>query len=74
MWKLPSLYLYTKNHGQKRHYKLQYSTTAGVVYVMKCVCGKTYVGKTQREFRRRILERVEDVKNKRNTTVAIHIN
>ncbi|OCT64993.1 hypothetical protein XELAEV_18041234mg [Xenopus laevis] len=48
--------------------------TVGVVYIMKCACGKTYVGKTKREFRRRILEHVGDVKNNRNTTVATHIN
>ncbi|OCT93721.1 hypothetical protein XELAEV_18011398mg [Xenopus laevis] len=48
--------------------------TVGVIYVTKCVCGKTYVGKTKREFRRRILEHVGDVKNSRNTTVATHVN
>ncbi|OCT82242.1 hypothetical protein XELAEV_18024758mg [Xenopus laevis] len=48
--------------------------TAGVIYVMKCKCDQTYVGKTRREFRRRILEHVGDVRNKSNTTVANHIN
>ncbi|OCT97277.1 hypothetical protein XELAEV_18009502mg [Xenopus laevis] len=48
--------------------------TAGVVYIMKCACGKNYVGKTRRELKRRILEHVGDVKNKRNTSVATHIN
>ncbi|OCT65353.1 hypothetical protein XELAEV_18041592mg [Xenopus laevis] len=27
-------------------------TTTGVIYVMECACGKRYVGKTKREFRR----------------------
>ncbi|OCT94582.1 hypothetical protein XELAEV_18012259mg [Xenopus laevis] len=45
-----------------------------VVYLMQCACGKVYVGKTLREFRRRILEHVGDVKHKRNTSVAVHIN
>ncbi|OCT67308.1 hypothetical protein XELAEV_18038598mg [Xenopus laevis] len=47
--------------------------TVGVIYVMKCECGKNYVGKTKREFRRRILEHVGDVLHKRNTSVANHI-
>ncbi|OCT88234.1 hypothetical protein XELAEV_18016860mg [Xenopus laevis] len=38
------------------------------------LCGKKYVGKTKREFRRRILEHVGDVRNKRNTSVANHVN
>ncbi|OCT61211.1 hypothetical protein XELAEV_18047235mg [Xenopus laevis] len=45
-----------------------------VVYLMQCACGKVYVGKTLREFRRRILEHVGDVKHKRNTSIAVHIN
>ncbi|OCT99589.1 hypothetical protein XELAEV_18005372mg [Xenopus laevis] len=48
--------------------------TSGVIYVMTCKCGKRYVGKTKREFRRRILEHVGDVKHRRNTSVARHIN
>ncbi|OCT94811.1 hypothetical protein XELAEV_18012501mg [Xenopus laevis] len=48
--------------------------TTGVVYIMKRVCNKLYVGKTRREFRRRILEHVGDVRNKHNTSVADHIN
>ncbi|OCT63445.1 hypothetical protein XELAEV_18044541mg [Xenopus laevis] len=48
--------------------------TSGVIYVMTCQCGKRYVGKTKREFRRRILEHVGDVKHKRNTSLARHIN
>ncbi|OCT98775.1 hypothetical protein XELAEV_18011009mg [Xenopus laevis] len=48
--------------------------TTGVIYVMECVCGKRYVGKTKREFRRHILEHVGDVRNKRNTSVANHVN
>ncbi|OCT91964.1 hypothetical protein XELAEV_18015021mg, partial [Xenopus laevis] len=48
--------------------------TTGVIYVMKCKCDLLYVGKTRREFRRRILEHVGYVRNKRNTTVANHIN
>ncbi|OCT55633.1 hypothetical protein XELAEV_18000345mg [Xenopus laevis] len=43
-----------------------------VVYLMQC--GIVYVGKTLREFRRRILEHVGDVKHKRNTSIAVHIN
>ncbi|OCT56601.1 hypothetical protein XELAEV_18004634mg [Xenopus laevis] len=45
-----------------------------IVYIMQCICGKHYVGKTLREFRRRIQEHVGDVKHKRNTSVAVHIN
>ncbi|OCT67299.1 hypothetical protein XELAEV_18038584mg, partial [Xenopus laevis] len=48
--------------------------TSGIIYVMTCECGKRYVGKTKREFRRRILEHVGDVKHRRNTSVARHIN
>ncbi|OCT89092.1 hypothetical protein XELAEV_18017710mg [Xenopus laevis] len=48
--------------------------TSGVIYLMNCGCGKRYVGKTKREFRRRILEHVGDVKHRRNTSVARHIN
>ncbi|OCT70398.1 hypothetical protein XELAEV_18037316mg [Xenopus laevis] len=48
--------------------------TTGVIYLMNCKCGKRYVGKTKREFRRRILEHVGDVKYRRNTSVARHIN
>ncbi|OCT95583.1 hypothetical protein XELAEV_18013271mg [Xenopus laevis] len=58
-------------------YTLEHSMnckTSGVIYVMTCQCGKCYVGKTKREFRRRILEHVGDVKHKRNTSVARHIN
>ncbi|OCT80880.1 hypothetical protein XELAEV_18027692mg [Xenopus laevis] len=42
--------------------------------IMRCICNKLYVGKTQRQFRRRILQHVGDVRNKRNTSVAIHVN
>ncbi|OCU01874.1 hypothetical protein XELAEV_18007653mg [Xenopus laevis] len=48
--------------------------TTGVIYVMNCICGMRYVGKTKREWRRRILEHVGDVVLKRNTSVANHIN
>ncbi|OCT92081.1 hypothetical protein XELAEV_18015138mg [Xenopus laevis] len=45
-----------------------------IVYIMQCICGKHYVGKTLREFRRRIQEHVGDIKHKRNASVAVHIN
>ncbi|OCT59690.1 hypothetical protein XELAEV_18000551mg [Xenopus laevis] len=45
-----------------------------VVYVMHCICGKQYVGKTLREFRRRFIEHVGDVKHKHNTSISVHIN
>ncbi|OCT96309.1 hypothetical protein XELAEV_18013984mg [Xenopus laevis] len=53
--------------------------TSGVIYLMNCECGKRYVGKTKREFRRRILEHVGDVKHRTNTsmlkfTAVDHIN
>ncbi|OCT76067.1 hypothetical protein XELAEV_18031256mg [Xenopus laevis] len=48
--------------------------TQGVIYVMQCACGIEYVGKTIREFRRRIMEHVGDVRHKRNTSIANHIN
>ncbi|OCT82417.1 hypothetical protein XELAEV_18024947mg, partial [Xenopus laevis] len=32
--------------------------TQGVIYIMQCGCGLEYVGKTIREFRRRIMEHV----------------
>ncbi|OCT87801.1 hypothetical protein XELAEV_18021500mg [Xenopus laevis] len=44
--------------------------TPGIVYIMRCICNKLYVGKT----RQRILEHVGDIRNKRNTSVAIHVN
>ncbi|OCT81324.1 hypothetical protein XELAEV_18028142mg [Xenopus laevis] len=47
--------------------------TTGSEYIMRCGCDKVYVGKTRREFRR-ILEHEGDVRNKRNTSVANHIN
>ncbi|OCU00126.1 hypothetical protein XELAEV_18005911mg, partial [Xenopus laevis] len=46
----------------------------GVIYVMECKCGKRYVGKSKREFRRRILEHGGDVRHKRNTSIANHNN
>ncbi|OCT70307.1 hypothetical protein XELAEV_18037231mg [Xenopus laevis] len=48
--------------------------TQSVIYVMKCACGIEYVGKTIREFRQRIMEHVGDVRHKRNTSIANHIN
>ncbi|OCT73790.1 hypothetical protein XELAEV_18032754mg [Xenopus laevis] len=48
--------------------------TSGIVYFMQCNCSKKYVGKTIREFRRRIMEHVGDVKHKRNTSIANHVN
>ncbi|OCT88162.1 hypothetical protein XELAEV_18016787mg, partial [Xenopus laevis] len=44
--------------------------TTGIIYVMECICGKRYVGKTKRQ----IMEHVGDVRNKRNTSIANHIN
>ncbi|OCT59808.1 hypothetical protein XELAEV_18000681mg [Xenopus laevis] len=41
---------------------------------MKCKCSIEYVGKTIREFRRRIMEHIGDGRHKRNTSVANHIN
>ncbi|OCT63367.1 hypothetical protein XELAEV_18044463mg [Xenopus laevis] len=48
--------------------------TRGVIYIMSCERGKNYIGKTKREFRRRVLEHLGDVLHKRNTSVANHIN
>ncbi|OCT56751.1 hypothetical protein XELAEV_18004437mg [Xenopus laevis] len=48
--------------------------TTGLVYSVRCGCDKVFVGKTRREFRRRILEHVGDVRNKHNTSVANHAN
>ncbi|OCT87222.1 hypothetical protein XELAEV_18020920mg [Xenopus laevis] len=48
--------------------------TQGVVNMMKCKCGIEYVGNTIREFQRRVMELVGDVRHKRNTSVANHIN
>ncbi|OCT65911.1 hypothetical protein XELAEV_18042164mg [Xenopus laevis] len=45
-----------------------------VIYVMQCTCGIEYVGKTIREFQQRIMEHVGDVRHKRNTPIANHIN
>ncbi|OCT70725.1 hypothetical protein XELAEV_18037650mg [Xenopus laevis] len=69
--------LSVKGRMDIEEYKLSHfmnCKTTSVVYIMRCPCPKLYVGKTCREFRRRILEHIGDVRNKRNTSVAVHIN
>lgn len=44
-----------------------------VVYLITCSCGKQYVGKTLREFRRHIGEHLGDVRHNRDTPVARHV-
>ncbi|OCT72009.1 hypothetical protein XELAEV_18034990mg [Xenopus laevis] len=79
MWQLSDLplCLYSNyNHRTNGHSRIHFINckTVEAIYIMKCQCGKEYVGKTQREFWRRILEHVGDVRHKRNTSVANHIN
>ncbi|CAN2390837.1 hypothetical protein PRIEUP_LOCUS874, partial [Pristimantis euphronides] len=45
----------------------------GVIYRITCICNREYIGKTKREFRRRIGEHLGDVRNSRNTPVARHV-
>lgn len=44
-----------------------------LVYLISCTCGMQYVGKTGREFRRRIGEHLGDVRNHRDTAVSRHL-
>lgn len=46
--------------------------TSGVIYLCTCSCPQDYVGKTTRQFRRRIGEHLGDIKHKRDTSVARH--
>ncbi|OCT86394.1 hypothetical protein XELAEV_18020076mg [Xenopus laevis] len=48
--------------------------TEGVIYMLRCECGMDYIGKTIRQLKWRVMEHVGDVRNKRNTSVANHIN
>lgn len=47
--------------------------TRGVIYLASCRCGLQYVGKTHREFRRRIGDHLGDIRNKRDTAISRHI-
>ncbi|OCT64703.1 hypothetical protein XELAEV_18045800mg [Xenopus laevis] len=38
-------------------------TTMGVIYMLKCPCGKAYVGKTKRRIRVRIEEKKRSIDN-----------
>ncbi|XP_056378779.1 uncharacterized protein LOC130274454 [Hyla sarda] len=49
-------------------------STRAVVYVAVCSCALMYVGKTIRELRRRVLEHIGDIRNKRDTALARHVN
>lgn len=44
-----------------------------IIYLISCTCGVQYVGKTTREFRRRVGEHLGDIRNKRDTAVSRHI-
>lgn len=54
-------------HPSKGHnIKLQHFATCkttGVIYMLKCPCGKAYVGKTKREVRKRIGEHKRSITN-----------
>lgn len=41
--------------------------------MINCTCGLQYVGKTKREFRRRIGDHLGDIRNKRDTAIARHV-
>lgn len=45
----------------------------GLVYLCWCSCPKDYIGKTKCEFRRRILDHIGDIRNRRNKTLAKHV-
>ncbi|XP_040275624.1 uncharacterized protein LOC120990787 [Bufo bufo] len=47
--------------------------TTGVVDLAQCTCPLDYVGKTKREFRRRIRDHVNDILNEKDTSVARHV-
>lgn len=47
--------------------------SSGIVYMASCSCPLIYVGKTIREFRRRILEHIGDIEHARDTPVALHM-
>uniref|UniRef100_A0A1B8XZB9 Helix-turn-helix domain-containing protein n=1 Tax=Xenopus tropicalis TaxID=8364 RepID=A0A1B8XZB9_XENTR len=47
--------------------------TAGVIYVGMCSCPMLYVGKTFRELRKRVLEHIGTINNKKETPLARHI-
>lgn len=47
--------------------------TKAVVYMAMCNCPLLYIGKTIREFRRRVLEHVGDIDHSRDTPVALHM-
>lgn len=48
-------------------------STKGVIYKATCNCPRDYVGKTKREWRRRILEHIGDIAHKRDTPLAKHM-
>ncbi|XP_069821233.1 uncharacterized protein [Dendropsophus ebraccatus] len=47
--------------------------SSGVIYLATCPCPKSYVGKTIRELRRRVLEHVGDIEHSRPKPIAIHM-
>lgn len=47
--------------------------TEGVVYLATCICGSQYVGKTIREFRRRVGEHLRDIRLHLDTSVSRHV-
>lgn len=47
--------------------------TTFVIYKATCICGKEYIGKTIREFRRRVGEHLGDIRHERDTPLARHL-
>ncbi|CAJ0923823.1 unnamed protein product [Ranitomeya imitator] len=47
--------------------------STGVVYMASCPCPKDYIGKTIREFRRRVGEHLGDIRHNRDTALARHM-
>ncbi|XP_075208170.1 uncharacterized protein LOC142313072 [Anomaloglossus baeobatrachus] len=45
----------------------------GVIYLITCNCPLNYIGKTKREFRKRIGEHLGDIRNARDTPVSRHV-
>lgn len=69
----------TTNHPLKGHsIKLKVNATcnsSNVIYLLKCPCGKCYIGHTERKIRIRILEHKSNIRSPNSkTTVATHFH
>lgn len=60
-----------------RHYKIRSflnCKSTHVVYRARCSCNLEYVGKTTRQFRRRVGEHLGDIRHRRDTAIARHVH